>query len=186
MAALLICIFYEPYRTRTTSINELTIFCKRNRRFSSGFNNFFPSELLCKQVLVLSCHLCPKNSFHFPTLLLLAFSRELNHHRVISGNTPDIYYKSYYYQRHSIAPPCKQDIGSYTQKDSFQKSQYNNKKGLEIATEQCKDKLSNFGGIFVTLGKVLELSKFSGFVFNSSYSKYSCTHHICKNKKKNS
>ena len=65
---------------------------------------------------------------------------------------------------------------------TFQKSQYNNKKGLEIATEQCKDKLSNFGGIFVTLGKVLELSKFSGFVFNSSYSKYSCTHHICKNK----
>ena len=43
----------------------------------------------------------------------------------------------------------------------------NNKKGLEIATEQCRDKLSNFGSIFVTLGKVLELSKFLGSVFNS-------------------
>ena len=54
-----------------------------------------------------------------------------------------------------------------TEKDFLKILNSNNKKGLEIATAQCKDKLSNFGSIFVTLGKVLKLSKFAGSVFNS-------------------
>lgn len=82
MAALLICIFYEPYRTRTTSINELLFSAKETGDLAWVLTIFFRLNYYVS-MQVLSCHLCPKNSFQFPTL---AFSRELNH-RVISGNT---------------------------------------------------------------------------------------------------
>ena len=85
MAALLICIFYEPYRTRTTSINELLFSAKETGDLARVLTIFFRLNYYVS-TQVISCHLCLKNSFLFPTPLLLAFSRELNH-RVISGNT---------------------------------------------------------------------------------------------------
>ena len=96
MAALLICIFYEPYRTRTTSINELLFSAKETGDLARVLTIFFRLNYYVSTYVGNLLQPLPKKFLPFPNTIVAGFfpwaksSSNFWEH-------PDIYYKSYYY-----------------------------------------------------------------------------------------